>query len=380
MAQRRQDWVMKIALYSPYLPKHTGGGEKYLFDCAKILQEEGFDVSIAMSSKKALSALEVEEARKKYENFLNYSLEGIHFIATPLFTDANLLKKLLWTAKFDVLYYQTDGSLFFSLAKKNILHIQIPLKLDKSSFVERMKLANWQIKNTNSEFTKKYIEIFWQTKVDFVHQPYVDVKEFDAVENWQAKKKNIILSVGRFFCQLHSKRQDVLIKFFKDLVALDPQALKSWKLVLVGKKEDKEFAEKVASLVGNLNIEILHEASRTELLDLYSQASIYWHASGFEINEEAEPEKVEHFGISTLEAMAARTVPIVINKGGQKEILGENLSFFLWDDEEACLRKTLDLIKDQTKRENFAELAHHRSLLFSKEKFKDILLTMIGKK
>jgi len=23
---------MKIALYSPYLPKHAGGGEKYLFD------------------------------------------------------------------------------------------------------------------------------------------------------------------------------------------------------------------------------------------------------------------------------------------------------------------------------------------------------------
>lgn len=371
---------MKIALYSPYLPKHTGGGEKYLFDCAKILQEEGFEVSIAISSEKTLSDLEMEETRKKYENFLNYSLEDINFIASPLFTGANFLKKLLWTAKFDVLYYQTDGSLFFSLARKNILHIQIPLKLDKSSFLEKMKLANWQIKNTNSEFTKKYIERFWQTKIDFVHQPYVNAEEFSSPDNWQDKKEKIILSVGRFFCQLHSKRQDILINFFKDLVALDPQALKDWRLVLVGKKEDEAFAEKVADLVGDLKVEIIHDANRLELVKLYQQASIYWHASGFEINEEAEPEKVEHFGISTLEAMAARAVPIVINKGGQKEILGENLSFFLWDDEDVCLRKTLDLIKDQIKRENFAELAHQRSLLFSKEKFRDILLTMIGKK
>ena len=51
---------MKIALYSPYLPKHAGGGEKYLFDCAKILEEEGHNVSIAVSSEKNLLESEVE--------------------------------------------------------------------------------------------------------------------------------------------------------------------------------------------------------------------------------------------------------------------------------------------------------------------------------
>lgn len=368
---------MKIALYSPYLPKHTGGGEKYLFDCAKILEEEGHEVNIVISSEKELKISEIEEIRKKYENFLNCSLAKINFIASPLYTKASFLKKLLWTAKFDVLYYQTDGSLFFSLAKKNVLHIQVPLKLDKSSFLEKLKLANWQVKNTNSEFTKKYIEKFWGTKINFVHQPYVNAQEFSNQSNWQEKKENIILSVGRFFCQLHSKRQDVLINFFKDLVKLDPSTLSTWKLVLLGKKEDEEYASKIASLIKDLNVEIIHDANRLDLLKIYEKASIYWHASGFEINEDIEPEKVEHFGISTLEAMAAKALPIVINKGGQKEILGENLNICLWNDENDCLAKTLELIKNKVEREKLAELAYERSLFFSKERFKTILLEMI---
>jgi len=370
---------MKIALYSPYLPKHAGGGEKYLFDCAKILVEEGHEVSIAISSEESSLTPELEEMiKKKYEEFLNYSLANIKFIVSPLFTSAGFFKKLLWTAKFDVLYYQTDGSLFFSLAKKNILHLQIPLKLDKSSLLEKLKLANWQIKNTNSQFTKKYIEKFWQTKVDFVHQPYVKIDEFTDSTKTKLKKEKIILSVGRFFCQLHSKRQDILVDFFKSLVQLDPQALQGWKLILLGQKEDDIFAKKVESLAKNLNIEILHEADRLTLLRFYHQASIYWHAAGFEINEEEHPEKVEHFGIATLEAMSAKAVPIVINKGGQKEILGESLKECLWNDKNDCLAKTLELIKNDKKRENLANLAYERSQFFSKEKFRSILLTMIG--
>jgi glycosyltransferase involved in cell wall biosynthesis len=285
---------------------------------------------------------------------------------------------LLWTAQFDVLYYQTDGSLFFSLANKNILHIQVPLPLNKSSYLERIKLANWQVKNTNSIFTKKYIERFWRTKIDYVHQPYVDGQEIIRDAN-KTNKQKIILSVGRFFCQLHSKRQDVLVKFFKDLVALDGKTLTDWSLILIGKKEDEDFAKKIAKSIKNFKIKIIHDANRQQLIKYYQQASIYWHTAGYEVDENQAPEKVEHFGISTLEAMAAAVVPVVINKGGQKEIMGKELTWCLWNDEEECLAKTLELIKNETKRESLAQIAKERSQIFSKAKFKNILLEMINK-
>lgn len=366
---------MKVALFSPYLPKHTGGGEKYLFDCARVFKRNDFEVSIALSSEKELSLEEITSIKKKYEEFLNCSLDGINFIASPIYTKANFIKKLFWTAKFDVLYYQTDGSLFFSLARKNILHIQVPLRISKKSLIERIKLFNWRVKNTNSEFTKKYIEKYWQTKIDFVHQPYVDLQEFQGTDI--LAKENIILSVGRFFCQLHSKKQDVLVKFFKDLVELNKKSLSSWKMILVGKNEDQEFAKRVAELAKDLNIEILHDLNRKDLIKIYQKSAIYWHASGYEIDEEIEPEKVEHFGISTLEAMAAKTLPIVINKGGQKEILGDDLNLCLWNNEQECLAKTLELIENKSKREKLANLAFERSRLFSKEKFEQILLIMV---
>jgi glycosyltransferase involved in cell wall biosynthesis len=366
---------MKIAFFSPYIPKHTGGGEKYLFDCALLAAEAGHQVFLAISSAQALDATEVAKIRNKYEQFLDCSLISIEFIASPLFTEANFLQKLMWTKQFDCLYYQTDGSLFFSLAKKNILHIQVPLPLDKSGLIERLKLANWSIKNSNSFFTKKYIEKFWQTKIDFVHQPYVDLSPTPN----KVKKEKIILAVGRFFCQLHSKRQDVLVDLFRQLAAKDPATLKGWRLILIGKKEDEEFARKVEEKIGDLPVTLLHETSRSELIAHYQSASIFWHATGYGIDENIEPEKAEHFGISTVEAMAAGVVPVVINKGGQKEILGEELGECLWNDETDCLAKTLSLIKNKDRLNILAKQARERSQEFSKEKFRKILLTMLDK-
>ncbi len=366
---------MKIAFYSPYLPKHTGGGEKYMLDCARLAAAAGHQVFIAVSDTQDLSLDEATEMRGKYEQFLDCSLVGIEFIATPLFTSSNLLKKLLWTRQFDCLYYQTDGSLFFSLAKKNILHIQVPLPLDKSSFLEKLKLANWSVKNTNSYFTKNYIEKYWRTKIDYVHQPYVELPPLEKPPH----KEQMILSVGRFFRQLHSKRQDVLVEFFKKLVKTAPKDMKNWELILIGRAEDQDFANQVAAQVGEFKITLIHDADRGLLLDYYQRASIYWHATGYGIDENVEPEKAEHFGISTLEAMAAGVVPVVINKGGQKEILGSKLQDCMWDEEDACLAKTLGLIKNKTKLTALAQKVKIRSQEFSKDKFNKILLTMLDK-
>ena len=59
---------------------------------------------------------------------------------------------------------------------------------------------------------------------------------------------------------------------------------------------------------------MLHPASETnnvyihencpfeELIKLYEKAKIFWHGAGFGENENLNPEKMEHFGITTVSA------------------------------------------------------------------------------
>ena len=362
---------MKACLYSPYIPKHVGGGEKYMLDVACALAKK-YTVSIAIPQQYAGDASIV----KKYESFLNRSLDDISFIPSPLGSKTNFLQKLFWTRQFDVMYYLTDGSLFFSLAKKNILHIQFPLKLDKSSFLEQFKLKNWQIKNTNSEFTKKVFESTWPTKIDLVHHPLVDVDEINRITA-SIKKEKIILNVGRFFRQLHSKRQDVLIDIFRKLVIKYPLETKGWKLVLIGAVEDQKYLSQIKRKKRGLPVEFYHDLDRRKLLEWYGKSSIYWHATGYGVNPEKHPEKVEHFGISTAEAMAAGCVPIVHGKGGQLEVIGDELNDLLWLKQQECVKKTKQIISDHKLRMEYQRKAKQQVKFFGKNIFEQKLFKMI---
>ncbi len=360
---------MRVLFYSPYLPHHFGGGEKHLFDVASTVSTK-HEVFIAIPSEYISREKKLDEIKKKYEDFLNYSLAAITFIPSQL-KNGSIYQKLKETKQFDYVYYVTDGSFFLSGARKNNLHIQIPFT-NKLNLWEKIKLASWQIKNTNSEFTKNVIEKNWDIKVNFVHHPLVSLDEIQPVKN----KEKIILHVGRFFKQLHSKRQDVLVNFFKKLVDENKKELSGWKLLLVGSVEDEEYVAEIRKQITGYPIEIMTEVSRETLVKLYKKAAIYWHATGFGVDETSNPEKVEHFGITTIEAMAAGCVPVVINKGGQKEIIGSELNELLWDSQEQCFNITKKLITEPNEYTKLQEQSLDRVKKFSKPEFELLVWKM----
>jgi hypothetical protein len=55
-----------------------------------------------------------------------------------------------------------------------------------------------------------------------------------------------------------------------------------------------------------------------------------WHATGYGFDAEQYPAKQEHFGMTTVEAMSAGAVPVVLNTGGQREIVTHGDDGFLW--------------------------------------------------
>jgi glycosyltransferase involved in cell wall biosynthesis len=122
---------------------------------------------------------------------------------------------------------------------------------------------------------------------------------------------------------------------------------------------------------------VLANIERSRLKELYGQASIFWHAAGYGEGD-GRPELSEHFGIATVEAMSAGCVPIVINKGGQPEIVEHGVSGFLWSKLEELKEYTELAVKDEQLRAQMAEAARARAALFSREQFVSRFLSLIG--
>jgi len=347
--------IKKVGIFNPYLDS-LGGGERYILTIAECLSKK-YQVDVFWQD---------QTIRKKIENRFNLNISEVNFCSKnfQIFTaKQNLLKKFKILRKYSVFFYLSDGSVTFLFAKKNFLHFQVPFHdIGGKSVLNRIKLKLIDGVICNSFFTKKFIDREYGLDSLVVYPP-VDVDKFKPL-----KKENLILSVGRFDSPLHNKKQDFLIKVFKKIY---DQGLKGWQLILIGgcSINQTEYLKKLKLLSQNYPIKILVNTSFETLKKYYGKAKIYWHAAGFGVDQNKEPERVEHFGITTVEAMAAGAVPVVINTGGQPEIVKNNQNGFLWNTEEELMRFTVRLIKQKDLWQRVSLFAQKRSQKFSKKNF-----------
>lgn len=220
-------------------------------------------------------------------------------------------------------------SLILIVTNRPILHrckrysviMQLPLNKPKWTFSLRGTLRNImsillvrQARKAEtifvySNFVKNVLKKNWELDCEVL---YPQVKAFKP-----GKKKNIILSVGRFFRNGHNKRYDVLTRTFK---LLDTD----WEYHIVGSCNDFEYVNELKRK--NPDVFFHVNESHKKLSKLYSEAKIFWHAAGYGATC---PEQMEHFGISTVEAMSAGCVPLVFSAGGQQEIVREEFTWYL---------------------------------------------------
>lgn len=292
--------------------------------------------------------------------FLKIDLTKAHFVKN-IFMEKNF-KKIQKTLGYNCIFVLSDGSIPLTFARKNILHFQVPFIFEKPNFKTKLKLKKYKYIVCNSFFTKGYIDKSFGVSSRVIYPPV------DIVSIKPAKKEKIILSVGRFGPhQLHPKKQEVLIEVFKELSKNAP----GWKLVLVGqaKKSDDKYLNLLKRTSRGFAIRIVENMPVEKLRKLYSQSSIYWHATGFGEDENKNPEKMEHFGISTVEASAGGAVPVVIGLGGQKEIIKNGVNGLLWTTKAQLLENTLNLINNSAKLQQLSKRAVSNSKRFSEEVF-----------
>ncbi len=334
---------MRAAIYNPYLDT-LGGGERYSMVVALALKEAGYEVFVGWKDG---------SIKKSLENRFGIDLTNINFVEDVKRGDG-----------YDVCFWVSDGSIPMLKARKNLLHFQVPFRdVNGRSLLNKMKLFRINKVVCNSNFTKNIIDKEFGVESVVVYPP-VDV------DNLKPKKKeNVILFVGRFSTLKQAKGQDVLVGAFK---RFQDDGWHNWRLVLAGGVEvgSDEFVEKLTKQIQGYPIKLLKGPSFREIKDLYGKAKIFWSASGFEVDEQKEPERVEHFGISLVEAMAAGAAPIVFKAGGHKEIIndGENGYFFTTEGE--LVSKTEDIVRNNKKLLYLSKLAQKSVKKYSVERFK----------
>lgn len=348
---------MRIGIFDPYLDT-LSGGEKYMLSIASCLAPEN-DVFIFWDKNKEA---EIKQATLKK---LGIDLTSVKFYKNIFDKNVSLVARFFESKKFDAIIYLSDGSIPF-VGTKLFVHFQFPTEwINGKSIKNRIKLFFIKKIFCNSYFTKSFIDKKLNVKSDVLYPPV----NLSVIKN--KKKENVILHVGRFDVDFHEsnyKKQDVMIDIFKKMI---DAGLGNWKFKLVvGVRDgDEEKLNKLKAISEGYPIDLIINIPNQKLWEYYSKAKIYWHATGYGEDLQKYPEKAEHFGISTVEAMGSGCVPVVFNAGGQKEIIENNKNGYLCNSIEDFISRTNALIKDENLLKKISLASIERANIFTGNKF-----------
>jgi glycosyltransferase involved in cell wall biosynthesis len=314
-----------VVIYTPF-DLVFGGGEKYILSVAHAYSISGYRTIFATKAR--------------------YSRVRLMALGFDFGLDLGLVElATLDEVRYPVDTFITMGNEVYPpvepIGRINIHHCQFPFPPESQTSEQVSRLSKIDYVVVNSEYTKgHYLRAsqsvgFNNLKVIVISPPISDLPVSEIEKN-----QHQILSVGRFFVHGHSKNQHMLITAFRDLLIRHPEAT----LVLAGGlapgSVHREYLDMCRDLAKDLPVSFHIDAEREEISALMESSSIYWHGAGFEVDPRLYPERCEHFGISLVEAMGSRLIPVVVGNGGPDEIVQFGINGFKYQSVEGLVRRT----------------------------------------
>jgi glycosyltransferase involved in cell wall biosynthesis len=227
-------------------------------------------------------------------------------------------------------------------------------------------LEHYQRVMANSEYTRSWIRRLWGVDSEVLFPP-IRVHELHP-----GSKDRKIITVGRFFAPGlgHSKKQLEQVQAFGRIVRKG--GLDGWTLHVVGGCEPSQrpYLAALREAARGLPVEIHPNAPRSLVDELFATSSIFWAATGLGENVEKQPWVFEHFGMTTVEAMAAGCVPVVIDQAGQREIVRHGVDGYRWTTLGDLEARTRELAADPELCRRLGAAAVERAQAFSEDAFR----------
>ena len=391
---------MIISIYIHKMNYKFGGTESYTAKFLEVMQDLYPNAKIALITEcfnkgDELSELQlIERMNNGYGTLIKPDNFSVRYIFTKepyaskniferIKRKYNLIlfqKKLCTATKNDDLFVNCSNQAVIASAKRNItiihfpqdrreytgIYKRIPFLRPIARSIDKRYLNCYECFLPNSNFTADWLKQKWQLQDKKIHVSYPLVTPILL----QYKKNPMQIAVcGRIEA---SKKIDVMVKAFNSSEFLKKNCV----LKIAGScdNEERSYIDYIKSLSdGNVQIEL--NPSRSQLEELYAESGIFWHAKGY---GETNPMLMEHFGMTTIEAMSAGCIPVVINKGGQQEIVTADCGF-TWDVPEQLVEYTEKLLGlSDEKIAGMRASCIERSKMCSKETFKNHVKELLG--
>lgn len=367
---------IRVGIYD-HAGHFAGGGQRYVAEMAAIMQDR-YEVGYIFNND-----VELSEYKEWFD--LDLSKCSMKIIKIPFFEERNrytadegmVLGER--TNPFDIISRETlKYDIFVNANMLGKLNPLSAVSIFICHFPDQERTRFFQVDKydhlvINGDYTGEWVKRRWN--LEPTTKLYPPVNMYNPLSNPDDKEK-IILSVSRFEIS-GSKKQVEMIRTFSDMCRRYPDETRGWKLMLIGgSTPGNTYMEEVDEVLSGASGEIEYKtnAAVSEIKDYYRRASIFWHACG--LNED-RPERVEHFGMTTVEAMQNCCVPIVIDGGGQREIVEHGDSGFRFSTLDELMALSLTVIGDRIQRRRMAERAYLRSRLFSHAVFKEQLENLL---